>query len=135
MERISPRLTGAAEAEANNLQLRANMTILEGPHSENISVGLAIRRDSSLAAHAVPEIGDADRRRDDEIIEVDLGVAFLVGLQDRSGGTARWPIGQQACRHEGSPGRAPGIGHCGPGRNAAAGGIAITALFWRSLGN
>ena len=84
----------AADAD-NHLRLRANMTILEGLHSETISMGVAIRRDSSLTAHAVPEMGDADQRRDDEVIQVDLGVAFLVGLPGRSDGKARWPIGQE----------------------------------------
>ena len=40
-------------------------------------------------------MGDADQRRDDEIIQVDLGVAFLVGLPGRSGEKACWPIGQK----------------------------------------
>ena len=41
-------------------------------------------------------MGDADQRRDDEIIQVDRGVAFLVGLPGRSGEKARRPIGQKA---------------------------------------
>jgi len=52
-------------------------------------MGVAIRRDGSFAAHAVPEIGDADQRRDDAVIQTDPGVAFLVGLPDRSGGKVR----------------------------------------------
>ena len=41
-------------------------------------------------------------RRDDEVIQVDLGVAFPVGLPGRSGGRARWPSGQNASRQEDS---------------------------------
>jgi hypothetical protein len=74
--------------EANNLRLRANMTILGGLHSASIFVGVGIRRDSSLAAQAAPEMGDADQRRDDEVIQVDFEVAILAGLPSRSGGNA-----------------------------------------------
>jgi hypothetical protein len=84
------------DAEAENLRFRANVTILGGPHSENISTGVARRRDFTLAAHAAPEMGDADQRRDDEVIQMDLGVAFLVGLPGRSGGKARLPIVRKA---------------------------------------
>jgi hypothetical protein len=128
-------LTDAAVAEADSLRSRANMTILAGLHSETISLGVAIRRDRSFAAHAAPEMGDADQRRDDEVIEAGLGIAILVGLPGRSGGKARWPIGQKDLRRAGSTGDAPGVGHCGPGRDAGAGKIAITSLFWRSLFN
>jgi len=38
---ISPPLSGAAIAEANNLRLRANVTIPEGLHSVTISLGVA----------------------------------------------------------------------------------------------
>ena len=80
---ISPDL------KAPNLPSSTNVTILEGLHSETISVGVAMRRDSPLAAHAVPEMGDADQRRGDEVIKADLEVAFPVDLPVRSGGAAR----------------------------------------------
>jgi hypothetical protein len=65
------------------------MTILGGLHSANIFVGIGIRRHSSFETPAVPEMGDADQRRDDEVIQVHIGVAIYVGLSDRSGGKAR----------------------------------------------
>jgi hypothetical protein len=94
MERISPCLAGAADAEAQHLRWRANVTILECLHSETIYLGVAMRRDSLLPAHAVSEMGDTDQRRDHEVIQVDRGVAFPVGLPGRSGGKARWRSGQ-----------------------------------------
>ncbi len=132
---ISPSLSGAAIAEANNLRWRANVTILECLHSESICMGVAIRRDSSLAAHAVPEMGDADQRRDDAVIQMDLGVAFLVGLPGRPGGKTYWPIAHKPSGTKVHQGNAPGVGRCGPGRNAGTGKIAIASLSWRFLCN
>ncbi len=48
------------------------------------------------------------------IAESHFLLACRAGLAEK----ARWPIGQKACRHKDSPGDAPGVGHCGPGRDA-----------------
>jgi hypothetical protein len=55
------------------------MTIFQSLRSENICLGVVRRGDSSPVVHVVPQMGDADQRRDDAVIQMDLGVAFLAG--------------------------------------------------------
>jgi hypothetical protein len=55
------------------------VTIPELLHSATISMGVPMRGCSSSVAQVVPEMGDADQRREDAIIQVDPEVASLVG--------------------------------------------------------
>lgn len=93
----------AATADADNLRLRANMTIPGGLRSENISMGIAIRRDSSLATHAVPEMGDADQRESMRsskwISESHFSLACRAGLSGkRVGQSGKNPAGAKIHR-------------------------------------
>ena len=80
-------------------------------------------------ADAVTEMGDANQRRANAIIEADLGVAFPAGLAGSSGAKSRWPIRQKGNRHGDSPGETPGVGHGNYGRYARTGAIANAGLF------
>jgi hypothetical protein len=75
----SSRLVGLAVADVFNSRLRANVTIPEHPHSATISKCVPMRRGSSPVAHVVPEMDDAEQRREDAIFQVDPGVVSLVG--------------------------------------------------------
>jgi hypothetical protein len=79
--------------------------------------------------------------RDNAVIHVELGVAFLVGQLWRRGEMARRPIGQKAFQGDDLPGDAARVGrHCSLDGNAGASKIAIEPRFWsffgrRSFGN
>ena len=59
------------------------MTIPVGLDSATISTGVATRRGCSPVAQDVPEMGDANQRSDDAVIQMGFGVAFLIGSQGR----------------------------------------------------
>ena len=65
------------------------------------------------------------------IAESHFLLACRAGLAERRVGEA----GNEPAGTKFRLGDTPGVGHCGPGRNAGSGKIAISALFWRSLGN
>ena len=75
----------------------------------------------------MPETGDADQRGDDAVIQMVLGVAFLVDRLGRIGGIAH--IGQQTCRYDDAPGDALVVSHRVLGRNAGTGKIPSNGLF------
>lgn len=77
----SPGQLSAAKVETDKLRFRANVTIPVGLDSATITMGVATRRERSSAAHLMPEMGDADQRRDDADIQMGFGVA--IGINQR----------------------------------------------------